>query len=154
MIMVWERYCNASPKPEFFLFSLFVFSFISQLIWVCLHWNFHRWFSIQKQVNCCTIDPISLKFCTSQHSLIPSTFNWSLYWGSFFLQPKAVHNACPMCTMQSLHVALCTYVHQHLTLWEWGPHNLFLRGNKSLLYHQIGNRMSLFSLQISEVWCV
>ena len=68
MIMMWERYCNASPKPEFFLFSLFVFSFISQLIWVRLHWNFHRWFSIQKQVNWCTIDPFSLKFCTSQHS--------------------------------------------------------------------------------------
>ena len=40
MIMVWERYCNASPKPEFFLFSLFIFSFISQLIWVRLGWNF------------------------------------------------------------------------------------------------------------------
>ena len=34
-----------------FLFSLFIFSFISQLIWVRLGWNFHRWFSIQKQVN-------------------------------------------------------------------------------------------------------
>ena len=68
MIMVWECYCNASPKPEFFLFSLFIFSFISQLIWVRLGWNFHRWFSIQKQVNWCTIDPFSLKFCTSQHS--------------------------------------------------------------------------------------
>ena len=68
MIMVWERYCNASPKPEFFLFSLFIFSFISRLIWVRLGWNFHRWFSIQKQVNWCTIDPFSLKFCTSQHS--------------------------------------------------------------------------------------
>ena len=68
MIMVWERYCNASPKPELFLFSLFIFSFISQLIWVCLGWNFHRWFSIQKQINWCTIDPFSLKFCTSQHS--------------------------------------------------------------------------------------
>ena len=30
MIMMWESYCNASPKPEFFLFSLFIFSFISQ----------------------------------------------------------------------------------------------------------------------------
>ena len=70
MIMVWERYCNASPKSDFFLFffSLFIFSFISQLIWVCLGWNFHRWFSIQKQVNWCTIPPFSLKFCTSQHS--------------------------------------------------------------------------------------
>ena len=27
MIMVWERYCNASPKPELFLF-LFVYIFI------------------------------------------------------------------------------------------------------------------------------
>ena len=68
MIMVWERYCNASPKPEFSVFSLFIFSFISRLIWVCLGWHFHRWFSIQKQVNRCTIDPFSLKFCTSQHS--------------------------------------------------------------------------------------
>ena len=72
--MVWERYCNASPIPEFFLFSLFIFSFISQLIWVRLGWNFHRWFSIRKQVNWCTIDPFSLKFCTSQHSYpVPST---------------------------------------------------------------------------------
>ena len=31
-LMVSERYCNYSPKPEFFLFSLFVFSFISQLM--------------------------------------------------------------------------------------------------------------------------
>ena len=27
MIMLWERYCNASPKPEFF-FYFFVYSFI------------------------------------------------------------------------------------------------------------------------------
>ena len=71
MIMVWERYCNASRRPEFFLFSLFIFSFISQLMWVRLGWNFHRWFSIQKQVNWCTIDPFSLKFRTSQ-TLLPS----------------------------------------------------------------------------------
>ena len=31
-------------------------------------WNFHRWFSIQKRLNWCTIDPFSLKLCTSQHS--------------------------------------------------------------------------------------
>ena len=68
MIMVWERYCNASPKPEFCLFSLFIFSFISQLIWVRLGWNFHRWLSIQKRVRWCTIDPFALYFCTSQHS--------------------------------------------------------------------------------------
>ena len=51
---------DASPKPEFFLFSLFIFAFISQLIWVRLGWNFHRWFSTQKQVNWYTIDPVSL----------------------------------------------------------------------------------------------
>ena len=68
MIIVWERYCNASPKPELFVFSLFIFLLISQLIWVRLGWNFHRWFSIQKQGNWCTIDHFSLKFCTSQHS--------------------------------------------------------------------------------------
>ena len=73
MIMLWERYCNASPNPEFFLFSLFIFSFISQLIWVRLGWHFHRWFSIQKQVNWCTIYPFSWQFCTSQHSYpVPS----------------------------------------------------------------------------------
>ena len=66
--MVWERYCNASPKPKLLSFSLFIFSFISQLIWVHLGWNFHRWLSIQKQANWCTIDPFSLKYCTSQHS--------------------------------------------------------------------------------------
>ena len=27
MIMVWERYCNASPEPEFF-FIFFVYIFI------------------------------------------------------------------------------------------------------------------------------
>ena len=81
MIMVWERYCNASPKSEFFLFSLFIFSFISQLIWVRLGRNFHRWFSIQKQVNWCTIDPFSLKFCTSQHSYpVPLIGMLGLIW--------------------------------------------------------------------------
>ena len=71
--------CNASPKPECILVSLLIFSLISQLIWVCLGWNFHRWFSIQKQVNWCTIDHFSLKFCTSQHSYpVPSNlFNWA-----------------------------------------------------------------------------
>ena len=61
MIMVWERYCNASPKPEFFLFSLFIFSFISRLIWVRLGWYFHRWFSIQKQG---TDVQLILSFCS------------------------------------------------------------------------------------------
>ena len=79
--MVWERYCNASPKPEFFSFSLFIYSFISQLIWVRLGWNFHRCFSIQKQVKWCTIDTFSLKFCTSQHSypafnILSSSEDW------------------------------------------------------------------------------
>ena len=93
MIMVWERYCNASPKPEFFLFSLFIFSFISQLIWVRLGWNFHRWFSIQKQVNWCTIDPFSLKFCTSQHSYpvpLNNVFNISIQLELKFRQKKIV----------------------------------------------------------------
>ena len=27
--MVWERYCNASPKPECFLFSVYIFIHIS-----------------------------------------------------------------------------------------------------------------------------
>ena len=46
-----------------------------------MDWNFHRWFSIQKQVNWCTIDPFSLKFCTSQHSYpVPLKFNQLLLW--------------------------------------------------------------------------
>ena len=66
MIMVWERYCNAlTPKPELFLFSLFIFSFISQLILQLI---------LQQQVNWCTIDPFSLKFCTCKPTLLPSTF--------------------------------------------------------------------------------
>ena len=78
MIMWCERYSNASPKPDFFLFSLFIFSFISQLIWIRLGWNFHRWFSIQERVNWCTIDPFSLYFCTSQHSYpVILIFMWS-----------------------------------------------------------------------------
>ena len=79
MIMVWERYCYASPKPEFFLFSLFIFSFISQLIWVCLGWNFHRWFSIHKQENWCIIDLFSLQFCRSQHSYPVPLSNWVFF---------------------------------------------------------------------------
>ena len=83
MIMVWERYCNTSPKPEFFLFPLFMFSFVSQLIWVRLGWNFRRWFSIQKQVNWCTIDPFSLLFCTSQHFYpVPLSLIHSFEWKS------------------------------------------------------------------------
>ena len=79
MIMVWERYCNASPKPEFFLFSLFIFSFISQLIWVRLGWKFHRWFSMQKQVNWCTIDQDFLfEVLHKPTLLIPSTFKFCI----------------------------------------------------------------------------
>ena len=29
MIMAWERYCNASPKPEFFVFFFYIFIHIS-----------------------------------------------------------------------------------------------------------------------------
>ena len=92
MIMWWERYSNASPKPDFFLFSLFIFSFISQLIWIRLGWNFHRWFSIQERVNWCTIDPFSLYFCTSQHSYpVPLGLNVACFVSRpfFFLQKRA-----------------------------------------------------------------
>ena len=65
MIMVWERDCNASPKPEFFLFSLFN---ISQLIWVCLGLKFSQMILHTETSNRCTIEPFSLKLCTSQHS--------------------------------------------------------------------------------------
>ena len=107
MIMVWERYCKASPKPEFFLFSLFIFSFISQLIWVCLGWNFHRWFSIQKQVNWCTIDPFSLQFCTSQHSypvfkIYEPKYGNSVYCSGMHISctsANVIHvNSCPVST--------------------------------------------------------
>ena len=101
MIMVWERYCNASPKPEFFLFSLFLFSFISQLIWVCLGWNFHRWFSIQKQVNWCTIDPFSLKFSTSQHSYPVPLTSAILYTNLDHRSPWFEHNCSSPNTTRS-----------------------------------------------------
>ena len=47
MIMLRERYCNASPKPEFFLFSLFIVAFISQPSMSLSGLKF----STQKQVN-------------------------------------------------------------------------------------------------------
>ena len=103
MIMVWEHYCNTSPKPEFFLFSLFIFSFISQLIWVCLGWNFHWWFSIQKQVNWCTINLFSLKFCTSQHSypvpsILHSTASDNTLYQPIFVKTyeKVTHGQCKL----------------------------------------------------------
>ena len=92
MIMVWERYCNATPKPEFFLFSLFIFSFLSQLILVRLDWNFHRWFSIQKQVNWCTIDSFILKFCTSQHSYPVPLMTVQIVQGLFNLATISICN--------------------------------------------------------------
>ena len=59
---------NASPKAEFFfIFFVYIFIHISANI-SPFGLKFHRRFSIQKQVNWCTIDPFSLKFCTSQHS--------------------------------------------------------------------------------------
>ena len=90
MIMVWERYCNASPKPElFFIFFVYIFLHISannffyyESVWVEI---FHRWFSIQKQVNWCIIDPFSLKFCTSQHSYPVPLMPNSCYHSSLHL---------------------------------------------------------------------
>ena len=61
-------------NQNFFLFSLFIFSFISQLIWVRLGWNFHRWFSIQKQVNWCTYNWSFLFVVLHKPTLLPSTF--------------------------------------------------------------------------------
>ena len=90
--MVWERYCNASPKPELFVFSLFIFSLISRLIWVRLGWNCHRWISIQKQVNWCTIDPFSLKFCTSQHSYPVPLTNHIVYKFWEFIVVRSSNN--------------------------------------------------------------
>ena len=98
--MVWERYCNTSPKPEFFLFSLFIFSFISQLIWNRLGWNFHRWFSIQKRVNWCTIDPFALYFCTSQHSYpVPLNIN-----ASFSFDKQGSHLQCKSAKVNKLDI--------------------------------------------------
>ena len=58
MIMVWERYCNACPKPEFFIIFIHISANISlfglKFSQTVLH--------VQKQVNRCTIDPFSLKF--------------------------------------------------------------------------------------------
>ena len=93
MIMAWERYCNASPKPEFILFSLFIFSFISQLILVRLDWNFHRWFSIQKQsklmYNWCFLFVVLHK-----PTLLPSTFN--VYVFSLKISKYSLHGCCIM----------------------------------------------------------
>ena len=98
MIMWWERYSNASPKPDFFLFSLFIFSFISQLIWIRLGWNFHRWFSIQERVNWCTIDPFSLYFCTSQHSypvpLMHISLSYNFFFCRLFCSPRGRGSTC------------------------------------------------------------
>ena len=81
LIMMWERYCYASPKPEFFLFSLFIFSFISRLIWVRLGLNYHRWFSIQKQVNWCT-NWSFLFVVLHKPTLLPSTFKFRIIFGA------------------------------------------------------------------------
>ena len=85
MIMVWERYCNASSKPEFFLFSLFIFSFISQLIWVCLGWNFHR----------------SMIFHTVTSKLM---YNWS-----FLFEVLHKQHSYPVLLMHMVEVSYPTY---------------------------------------------
>ena len=125
MLMVWERYCNASPKPEFFLFSLFIFSFISELIWVRLGWKFHRWFSMQKQVNWYTIDqdflfevlhkptllPSIFKFCIPikrclYHYKLPRITSWLIHWRgeTLWLSDQKSHS-------QSL-TELCIYLNK------------------------------------------
>ena len=102
MRMLWERYCNASPNPEFFLFYLFIFSFISQLIWVRLGWNLHRWFSIQKQVNWCTIDPFSWQFCTSQHS-------YSVQWNLIITRSDITKSSYNEVILAALYISLFFY---------------------------------------------
>ena len=72
--MVWERYCNASPKPEFFLFSLFIFSFISQVIGVRLGWNFHKWFSMDTETSKLMYNWSFLFVVLHKPTLLPSTF--------------------------------------------------------------------------------
>ena len=80
MIMVWECYCYASPKPElFYIFFVYInFLFISQLIWVCLGWNFHTWFSIQKLMYNWSFFFVVLH----KPTLLPSTFNSSMFYSS------------------------------------------------------------------------
>ena len=135
MIMMWERYCNASPKPEFFLFSLFIFSFISRLILVRLGWNFHRWFSIQKQVNWCTIDPFSLKFCTSQHSYpVPLTY-WQpcqrcLRQGSSEMHATTKLQNCRSSMGKAIHVVKYW--------WMW------------MNFHQSSKKCSILTTDITE----
>ena len=92
MIMVWERYCNASPKPEFFLFSLFIFSFIYQLIWVRLGWNYHRRLSIQQQVNWCTNYWSFLFDVLYKPTLLPSTFKSPNYKHISFIHLELSNN--------------------------------------------------------------
>ena len=76
MIMVWERYCNTSPKPEFFLFSLLRFSLQSQLIF--LGWIFTMILNIQKQVNVVNYNFL-LFVDLHKPTLLPSTFkDWIL----------------------------------------------------------------------------
>ena len=73
MIMVWECYCNASPKPELFLFSLFIFSFISQLIWVRLGWNFEM--ILHTKASKVIVQWSFLFVVLHKPTLLPSSFN-------------------------------------------------------------------------------
>ena len=104
---LWLWCESVTVTLEFFLFSLFIFSFISQLVWVHLDWNFHRWFSIHKQENWCTVDPLSLKFCTSQHSyLVPLTNPPSDHEQLFQFNNKRVQNTFSIFTnfLQNIHI--------------------------------------------------
>ena len=83
MIMVWERYCNASPKPEFFLFSLFIFSFISQLIWVRLGLKFSQMI-LHTETSKLMYNWSYLFVVLHKPTLLPSTFN--ITWETLYLE--------------------------------------------------------------------
>ena len=108
IIMVWERYCNASPNPEFFLFSLFIFSFISQLIWVRLGWNLHRWFSIYTETSKLMYNWSFLFVVLHKPTLLPSTFNQlTLFyecWCNGLLKSLCTYYLCFVLVALSLHL--------------------------------------------------
>ena len=86
MIMVWERYCYASPKPEFFLFSLFN-------VYIFIHIS-------------ANMSPFGLKF--SQMILHTETselmYNWSFIFVVLHkptLLPSAFNQHTPACTLRS-----------------------------------------------------
>ena len=83
MIMVWESYCYASTKPNFFFIFLgSIFIHISanmslfglKFLQMILHTE-----TIKLMYN----NPFSLEFCTSQHSYpVPLISIWHTLWGN------------------------------------------------------------------------